>query len=115
MTRKKTAFHFWPFTGQRNRLMPKETKRPGANFPLISTPHCLNAHEIENAHKMALYIWHERVNWQDPNLFSNMQAIRKGKNNENMNGNVISRAFSLLIFTSFNVKKKLQHFPAWVG
>ena len=51
---------------------------------------------------MALYIWHERVNWQDPNLFSNMQAIRKGKNNENVNANLVS----LLTFTSFNVKKK---------
>ena len=55
---------------------------------------------------MALYIWPGRVDWQDPNLFSNMQAIRKGKNNENVNANLISRAFSLLTFRSFNVKKK---------
>ena len=31
-----------------------------------------------------------------------MQAIRKGKNNENVNANLVS----LLTFTSFNVKKK---------
>ena len=35
-----------------------------------------------------------------------MQAIRMGKNNENVNANLISRAFSLLTFTSFHVKKK---------
>ena len=35
-----------------------------------------------------------------------MQAIRKGKNNANVNANVVSRAFSLLAFTIFNVKKK---------
>ena len=46
------------------------------------------------------------VDWQDLNLFSNMQAIRKGKNNENVNANLVSTAFSLLTFTSFNVKKK---------
>ena len=46
------------------------------------------------------------VDWQDLNLFSNMQAIRKGKNNANVNANVVSRAFSLLAFTIFNVKKK---------
>ena len=51
---------------------------------------------------MVPYIRHERVDWQDPNLFSNMQAIRKGKNNENVTANLVS----LLTFTSFNVKKK---------
>ena len=55
---------------------------------------------------MALYIWHERADWKDTNLFSNMQAIRKGNNNKNVNAELISRAFSLLTFTSFNVKKK---------
>ena len=55
---------------------------------------------------MAIYIRHERVDWQDPNLFRNMQATRKGKNNENVNANLVSRAFSLLTFTSFNVKTK---------
>ena len=55
---------------------------------------------------MALYILHERVDWQDPNLSSNMQAIRKEKNNESVNAKLVSRAFSLLTFTSFNVKKK---------
>ena len=50
MKQKKTAFHFWSITGQRNPLMPKETKRPKPIFPLTSTPYCLNAHDIEKWH-----------------------------------------------------------------
>ena len=95
MKRKKAAFHFWSFTGWRNLLMPKET----------SYEHSILL-ECSWDWKMKLYIQHERVDWQDPNLFSNMQAIRKGKNNENVNANLVSRAFSLLTFTSFNVKEK---------
>ena len=35
-----------------------------------------------------------------------MKAIRKAKNNENMNASLVSWAFSLMTFTGFNVKKK---------
>ena len=81
--------------------MHKETKRHKPVFPLMSTPYWLNAHEIEKWH----FILGMKVLTGNPSN-SNMETIRKGKNNENVNANLVSGTFSLLTFTSFNIKKK---------
>ena len=81
--------------------MHKETKRHKPVFPLMSTPYWLNPHEIEKWH----FILGMKVLTGNPSN-SNMETIRKGKNNENVNANLVSGTFSLLTFTSFNIKKK---------